>query len=1126
MKPKLMSKILAFISCIICVLTAYAQQTTSEIQGQVSDGNSGIAGATISVIHQPTGTKYSTVSRKDGRFNLPNLRVGGPYIIEISYVGKEPSRTEDIYLKLAEPYVLNVTMKETGSTLANVRVLGSNKNSVLNANRTGTTTNIGRREIEKLPTITRSINDLTRLTPQASSTSTGSIGGGNFRQNYITVDGADFNNTFGIGGNLPAGGSPISIDALDEISINVSPYDIKQSGFIGSAINAVTRSGTNSFSGSAYTFFRTENQQGNKVAYNTPLMRQNLDIKTYGFRLGGPIIKNKLFFFVNYEQGKTTVPGQQNLASTPGAVFGSSSNIARPTADSLNLISDYLRTTYGYETGPYQNYDFVSDNTRIVGRIDWNINNHHRFNVRYSQVESKSPNFPSTSRSPFSAFPNTRTSIFALPYKNANYYQEANFYSLAAELNSTFGKFSNTFRGTYTNQNDPRSSDSEDFPFVDILSNGNPYTSFGYEPFSKGNLREVKSYSFVDNLSWTSEKHSWTVGAQADFQSTRNGFQRFATSYYTFASFADFKNGAKPQDFGITYSLLPNYAQAYPRFKFAQYSIYGQDEISITNKFRLTAGLRLDLPTYPGVDEIKTHPLVAAATFANGEQINTGVLPKVRILWSPRIGFNWDIRGDRTLQLRGGTGIFTGRIPTVWIVSQSGDAGLIQITQTYIGQANTPGPFNPNPNAYRPTVQPTPGTAVPSTISAMDKNFKFPQTWKSSLAIDVKLPWGIVGSLEGIVNKDLNVALGRNANLVDPTPLNVAGYPDNRPIYPSANNLKFINPLTSANAATNPSTIVPNGDPRGTQAFNAIVLNNAKKGYYYSITAKLEKQLSKGLSASIAYVRSQSKVLYDGSGDQLLNTWSLTQIVNNANNPELSYANYIVPDRLVASVSYRKEYFKHLATTVSLFYEGSISGRFSYTYTNDFNRDGQTNDLIYIPKDPSEITFVDQTYGSGASAVTYTAKQQSDIFFRYIEQDKYLSSRRGQYAERNGGKMPWRNQVDVKLVQDIFTGIGGKRNTLQFTLDIFNFGNLLNKEWSIFKLVNAPAILAPRNTTGSVTSASTGTTYGMYNANGTNKPVFSLAQGQGSLPVTTTFRDNNSITSTFFMQFGLRYIFN
>jgi hypothetical protein len=424
---------------------------------------------------------------------------------------------------------------------------------------------------------------------------------------------------------------------------------------------------------------------------------------------------------------------------------------------------------------------------------------------------------------------------------------------------------------------------------------------------------------------------------------------------------------------------------------------------------------------------------------------------------------------------------------------------------------------------------PKAGTQVPATVSAVDPNFRFPQTWKSSLAIDVKLPGGIVGTLEGIYNKDLVVALGRNPNLAPPQLLGVPGYPDNRPIYGATPATRFLNPLTSGNPGANnpnPNTPVPYGDPRGTGAFNPVVLYNRHEGYYYSVMAKLEKQFSKGLFASVAYVKSQAKALFDGSGDQLLNTWSLTHIVNNGNDPELSFANYVVPDRVVATLSYRKEYLKHLGTTISLFYEGSVAGRFSYTYSADFNRDGQTQDLIYIPKDATEITFVDQTYGSGSSAVSYTAKQQSDLFFKYIEQDAYLSAHKGQYAERNGAVIPWRNQVDLKFVQDIFTSIGRKRNTLQFSLDVFNFGNLLNKNWGLFKQINASSILVPRNNTGSVTSGSgtSAITYPMYVPNGGTRPVFSLANDRNQ-PITSTFRLNNSLTSTYYMQFGLRYIF-
>lgn len=1107
--------------------------TTSSMTGTVNDDKGeGLPGATVVAVHTPTGTRYGASTSIDGRFQIPNMRVGGPYSVEVTFIGFQTQTFSNITLRLAEPHVLNVKLGQGAVQLNEVSVTAENSRSVLSANRTGSTTNVGTREIERLPTITRSLNDFTRLTPQASGTS---VGGGNYRQNNITVDGADFNNNFGIGGNLPANGSPISLDAIAEISVNLTPYDVKQSGFIGSSINAVTRSGTNEFSGSAYTFFRNENQQGNKVGPET-FARQPMDINTYGFRLGGPVIKNKLFFFVNAEVGKEIKPGQQNIAATATSgtgSYGSANNINRPLATELDEISNYLRTTYGYETGPYQGYDNESTNNRFVGRLDWNINNNHRFNIRYSQVESKSPSFPSTSRSPFKQYDNTnnqgRQFNSALWFQNAGYFTEANFYSAAAELNSTFGKFANTLRATYTNQNDPRSSDSKVFPFVDILKDGLPFTSFGYEPFSYGNLRDVQTYSVVDYVTWTAGKHNLTVGGQADLQTTKNGFQRFATSYYTFASWADFVSAADPEpanrklptDFAMTYSLLPGYEQAFPRFKFAQYAAYAQDEMSITDKFRLTAGLRVDLTSYLDVQEIKTHPLVANLTFAGNRKVDTGVLPDPKVMFSPRLGFNWDIKGDRSLQLRGGSGIFTGKVPTVWIVAQSGDAGLIQITRTESGN-KVPGPFNPDPNAYRPATQPAAGTVIPNPTSSIDPNFRFPQTWKSSLAVDAKLPGGIVATLEGIYNKDLNVALGRNLNLVEGQAMNVAGYPDNRPIYPNYNTYKFLNPLISGQAVaqgSRPDMTKALSSSNDAGAFNAIELYNRQDGYYWSVTGKLDKQFSNGLFASVAYVKSKAEVLFDGSGDQLINTWSNTAIVNNSNDPQLSYANYVVPDRLIASLSYRKEYLKNLATTFSVFYEGSSAGRFSYTYGGDFNRDGQNNDLIYIPKDASEITFTDFNFGTTAAPNVFTAKQQSDFFFRYIEQDKYLNAHKGQYAERNGAKMPWRNQVDIKFAQELFHDIAGKRNSLQFTADIFNFGNLLNSDWGLVKSVNSSSILVPTNLSSLMPGGTTSSTAPAP------KPTFRLATDR-SQPVTTTFRNTLGLTSTYYMQFGFRYTFN
>ncbi|NEU09428.1 TonB-dependent receptor [Flavihumibacter sp. R14] len=1103
------------LSTFVLLLTAfsmYAQVTTSSLTGTVSDQKGEtLPGASVVAIHTPSGTRYSTAANVQGKFTILNMRVGGPYSVEVTYIGYEAKKTNDVFLKLGEPYVANLVMQESGTALQEVVITGVDGRSVLNADRTGSTTNITRAEIANVPSITRSVNDLTKFTPQANSTTNGpAIGGGNYRQNNFTVDGSDFNNQFGIGGNLPANGSPISLDALEEISINVTPYDASQSGFVGSSINAVTRSGRNNFFGTAFYNFRSEDEQGDKVNGST-FIPQSLNIKTYGASFGGPIIKDKLFFFVNAELNKEVKPGQNRLAGTPQMPFGgSNSNVARPTASELDMIRNYLVNTYNYDPGVYQGYSNLSNNDKLLARLDWNISNNHRFNVRYNQVESKTPAFISTSTSGSGFnFPTGRgrQTIDHLHFSNSNYFQDANLYSLAAELNSSFGsKFSNTIRGSYTHQNDPRSTESTAFPLVDILKDGAAFTSFGYEPFTYGNLRDVTTYSVTDNFAMNLGNHQVTLGAQMDLSTTKNGFQRFGTGNYVFASWDDFVNKANPVNYAMTYSLSPGYEQAFPTFKFQQYAAYVQDAFSVGEKLKLTAGLRVELPTYPDVPEIKTHPLVAPLTFANGRKIDTGVLPAERLMWSPRFGFNYDVKGDRSLQFRGGTGIFTTKVPFVWIVAQSGDAGLIQFTQNWVGKDKTPGPFNPDINAYLPATPPAAGTSIPASVSAIDPDFKFPQTWKSSLAVDAQLPFGIVGTLEGVYNKDLNIAKGFNVNLENPAALNVAGYPDNRPIYPNLPADKYINNLDAKGLVT----------PGATGAFNPVVLDNAADGHSWFVTAKLDKRFSSGLQASFAYTRSEQKILYDGNGDQLLNTWSLTPTSNTGNEPGLSYSSFNAPHRVIANISYRKEFLKNLATSFSVFYEGSNQGRFSYMYSSDFNRDGQNNDLMYVPKDASEITFVPlsiSTTNSDKTVTTtvYTPEQQSDLFFAYVAQDDYLSGRKGQYAERNGGKLPWRNQVDLRLTQDIFKNIGTTKNTFQFTVDIMNLGNMLNSEWSNVNFVNNSAILVPVNTAN-------------LTAGGTTKPTFRMGT-YNNKPVETTFGTSQNIASTYYMQFGFRYNF-
>ena len=1094
---KQLKRLFSLLNFLFITVVMFGQATTtSGINGKIVDpSGKPLAGATIVAVHIPSGSQYGAITNGDGLFSIQGMRPGGPYKIEVTFIGYSKKSIPEISLNLGESFVINASLEESSTQLTEVVVVGA-KAPVFNSEKNGSSINISNRQLTTIPTINRSINDLTRLTPQANGNQ---IGGGNYRQNFITVDGAQFNNAFGIGTNLPGNGSPISLDAIDQISVNITPYDVRQSGFIGASVNAVTRSGSNEFSGSVYTYMKNEKYAGNHVGDAT-FIKNKSSYQMEGIRLGGPIIKNKLFFFFNYEMEKTVVPGPQRVASTPDSPPDYPNNIARPTVADMDMISQYLKDTYGYETGPYQGYSFESPATKLLARVDWNINNNHKFNIRYSASTRKDPYAPSTSVSPFSGiYTNNRASLDAMWYKNSGYYQESNFSSLSAELNSSLGggRFMNTLRGTYSYQNEPRTTDGNLFPFVDILQGGSPYVSFGTELFSYGNLRQVSTITVNDDFTWSMGINNFTAGLQYETDKTKNGFMRFGSSFYVFNSWSDFVNGVNPKNFGITFSNTPGYSQAFPSFNYAQSSAYLQDEVNLNANIKVVAGIRLDLPTYP--DPLPEHPIIADLTFGNNTY-STSTLPKTRAMMSPRIGFNYDINGDRKYVLRGGTGIFTGRVPFVWIVSQVGDAGMLQTTQTYSAGVGTgvPGPFNPAINAYYPATQPAAGTIVPGTFTIIDKNFKMPQSWKSSMAFDAKLPWGLKGTVEGIYNKDINTAFFVNEGLQAPSNMDASGSPDDRLIYPNANVSKYYNTQTNG--------IITPGAGSGV---SPIVLENRKGGYYWSATVKLEKFFTKGFSGMIAYTHSEAKNLVDGSGDQASSAWNGNANINGANNPELSYTSYVTPDKLISSVSYRIEYLKHGATSISVFYEGGSQGRFSYVYSSNIVRDGAgSNNLIYVPKDPSEINFVNQT----VNGVVWTAQEQSDAFFAYVNQDKYLKTRKGKYAERNGALLPWRNDFDIKIMQDLFVKVGGKRNTLQFSLDILNVGNLLNKKWGLATLYNQANILTPTNVAAIV-------------AGGAVVPTYRLNPFNNAM-LTNTFSNNVSYSSTYSMQLGIRYIFN
>ncbi|MDD3034843.1 MAG: carboxypeptidase regulatory-like domain-containing protein [Bacteroidales bacterium] len=1093
---------------LFVAFAAIAQVTTSSMSGRITETNgTPIPGATVLAVHMPSGSQFYAITDNTGNYRIQNMRVGGPYNVAIQTLGFRKLETQGITISLADNYVLNAVLQEEAVGLDEIVVSAVSTTSNMRSDRAGAITSINLEAINGTPTIDRSMNDLIKMTPQVFVSGSGpQIGGGSYRQSFVTVDGAAFNNAFGIGQNLPASGSPISLDALEQISISVTPYDVRQSGFTGGSINAVTRSGSNEFSGSIYTYFNNQDFQGNKVG-STTLTKNDSKYFVYGARVGGPIIKNKLFFFLNFEKESITEPGPSRVAATPAKPYtNGSDNVARPTASTMDLLSNYLNSTYGYNPGAYQGYSSQSPGMKFLARLDWNINKNHKFNIRYSNTEKKSPSSPSTSTSGLgnrNFTTDSRTSMKAMYFQNARYYQETNFSSIAGELTSRFleGRLSNALRVSYSHQYEPRSTEGGEFPFVDIAVAGNVYTSFGTELFSYGNLRDVKTTNITDEISYSLGKHNFMAGIQYEHNNTKNGFQRFGAGYYQYA-FANEDalvaaiNGGtlfnNPAQYAITHSYNEDFSQAYPEFNFNQLSFYLQDEYSISDKFKVLAGVRFELPMYPALNTYSEQ--VANTQLGehnnNGGYYDTSVLPSTKLMFSPRVGFNWDITGDRAFVLRGGTGLFTGRIPFVWIVAQSGDSGVLQNTYTAVsgGSATVP-TFMPNRVDQLNQIYPngiTASTATITQVSLMAEDLRMPQTWKTSLALDARLPGGILATLEGIYNKDVNPVTVCNAGLQDPVNTAIPNYADNRPYYG-----KYYN-----------STLK-----------NAYLLKNADEaGYYYSLTAKLEKNNWHGLSGMLAYTYSKAESLNDGFGDQLYSAFQSAYTVNGNNRQELAAPSYVMPHRLIGSLSYRKEYGKHFATGISLFYEGGPQGRLSYTYTSNVLGDGGAYNLIYVPASADELSFSNYTYKDGTGATqTYTATQQAADFWNFVNNDDYLKTRKGKYAERNGAVYPWSHQFDVKLTQDFFVNVKGKRNTIQLGLDIQNLGNLLNKDWGHRYYYNQYAILKQASN--------------KFAQGSTNEPVYQF-QRNGVDVLTKTFRPDNSFSSTYSMQISLRYIFN
>lgn len=1088
----------------------HAQVTTSSITGVVkTQTGEALAGASVTAVHTPSGTTYNSITGRDGVFNLLNLRIGGPYSVRITFTGWSPFTVDGFNLELGQPYNINAVLAQTSQTLETVVVSGTSRRAAVD--KTGASTNINSRQLATLPTISRSITDFTRITPQANGAG---FNGRDPRYNNIQIDGANLNNNFGLSNDpLPGGGvTPISIDAIDQVSVNIAPYDVRQGNFTGAGINAVTRSGDNTFRGSAYTYYRDQSYNGTNVAGTTlPPLTQTSN-KIFGGRFGGPIVKNKLFFFINGEAENRTFPSTSLLPTTQPGQTGS--NISVTPIDSLAKLSQFLKNTYGYETGSYNGIpSFQAKIYRVLGRVDWNVSKNHKLTFKYSEFKSTTPNnsviingtsMPNgggsilstgTTTYSFTRLANNRFSNNSYGFENSNYGFTDMVRSATVELNSRISnKISNQLIGSFTKIRDTRSYKGGVFPTIDILNlapgaalNNQNYMTAGMDPFTYNNDVVNDVYSIIDNFSLSVGKHNITAGGSYEYQRVGNMFMPGSNSYYVYRSLNDFITNQAPVYYALTYSLIKGTANPYAsNMKIGQLGLYVQDEVQMSSKFRLTYGLRVDRPNY--LEQPASNPAYSALTFPdkNGQSTNyTTTFPNVSWYWSPRVGFRLDAYGDKRLLIRGGTGIFTGRMPFVWLTNISQNNGMVQSTVSVFNTVANPTAtngylFNPNPLAYAGNFAQTGGTSITSgnpSFAAADPNFKFPQVWRSNLAMDKNLGSGFMMTLELIHSRNINEVWIRNANLVAANSA-LAGTPDTRPRWVGSNRLY--------------SNIGGN-----------YVLENTNRGGSFSATAQLSKAFSKGFYGSIAYTYTFANSLSDNASQQAPSLWNTNPVSASGNAPDLSYSSYALPHRVVGNLSYRFEYLKALATTIGVYYEGAMAGRFSYVYSSDVNGDGNGNDLIYIPRDATEINLVNTT----VNGITYTPAQQWAVLDQFINNDPYLRKHRGQVAERSGAQLPWYNRVDVKFLQEIFGNIGKRRNTLQFSIDILNALNLINPNLGVFQSATLRSLLVPNNT---------------YTTSGA--PQFRLNSFNNQL-ITNPYTNVISTSSTYGFQLGLRYIF-
>jgi hypothetical protein len=1047
--------------------------TTASLSGVVtSDKGEALPSANVIAVHDPTGTKYGTSTRETGAYTIPNMKIGGPYTITVSLVGYKGDTKKEVYLGLAQEVRVDFRLIEEAITGQEVLVTAQD-DPVLNSGRTGAATQIDRDATKELPSVKRSTRDLTRLDPRSDGNF--SFGGKNWLFNNISLDGSYFNNPFGLDDPAPggqAGAEPVPFDAVDQVQVSIAPFDVREGGFTGAGINTVTKSGTNQYKGSVYSFLRNEDLLGNSVRGSKVVANPSLSFNQSGLSAGGPLIENTLFFFVNGEVERRDDAGSNFVANRGQPGFG----ISRVRASALDSIRQRMISVYGYDPGPYEGYINQTNNDKLLLKLDWNINENNNLMIRYNYLNARRDlpphpfvlSYNNTGRGP---------NENSLPFRNSGYRINNHLNSVAIEANSRFAESANRFFVSYDRFRDFRDPFSRPFPTIEIGENGITLTTVGHEPFSIDNVLDQDVWQVTDNVSFYKGNHVFTVGSTYENFAFFNAFNIFRYGVFflppkstvggfggtTFSSLADFFRYTDPTDsLFLDFNASVKAADAGPfkgeDIKVAQLAFYAQDEFRLTDRLNLTYGVRVDLPMYtnPTANPYSTG-LTALDENGNPEIVDQGKLPDAKPLFSPRVGFNWDVNGDRSTQLRGGTGIFTGRVPFVWIGNVISNPGQ-----------------NPNLPSYEHSFD----------LNAADPDFKWPQIWTTNLAIDHQLPWGLLGTLEGLYGKDVNGVYVRNADLKPA----VRTLPDGRPYYGGTGN----------------NELNPNGGG------GIYVIDNTSEGYNYSITGQLRKHFDFGLNASLAYTYLTAKNNMQSTEIASV-LWQGNPVQGNPNKPELGFSQFGIRNRITASGTYKIPWSKQWATSIGVFVEvaegnrfsGAGGNRYSFTYAGDVNGDGNGgNDLIYIPRSQNEITFVSYN-DAGGNAVT--PAEQWAAFDAFVRQDDYLNSHRGQIAERNGGINPWFSNVDLKLMQDMTVPLGGQAHTLQLSVDILNVLNMLNSDWGV-RSVASPAATSPLQFKG-------------FDNNGV--PTFNFDR-----TIKKTFIDDPGLDSRWQMQVGLRYMFN